>query len=189
MFTNNPLEIAYIYVLCDPRTQEICYVGRTDSPKQRYLLHTHPKELAKPSAKNTWLLSLLSNGIAPEMLILSHVPKDDAQYWEQFWLNSLRRLGIKLVNSRDAIGGRRSNSAKKAKLIREKKISSASSLSGYRGVRWSKQKKRWYAMINIKGKQIYLGLHDDIVVLAKRYDAAAKEYLGKRARLNFPDED
>lgn len=57
--------------------------------------------------------------------------------------------------------------------------------SQYKGVSWSKQRGMWKADIKQGGKKVYLGYFADEVLAAKAYDAAAVEYFGEFALLNF----
>jgi len=59
--------------------------------------------------------------------------------------------------------------------------------SGYKGVSWNKQDKKWRAAVKHFGKQIYLGSYNNKEEAAKAYDAKIKELHGKFARLNFPN--
>lgn len=61
-----------------------------------------------------------------------------------------------------------------------------SNKSGFRGVCFNKELKKWKAHIYFNGKQKYLGSFTDPSVAASIYDAKAKELLGDAARLNFP---
>jgi len=54
----------------------------------------------------------------------------------------------------------------------------ANNTSGYRGVGWYKQKQRWRAYIQIRGKQRHLGLFTDKKDAAKAYNAVAKDFEG-----------
>jgi hypothetical protein len=54
--------------------------------------------------------------------------------------------------------------------------------SGYKGVHWSKQHKRWKAEICIEGKRRYIGLFDDPKEAAKAYTAQARIHFGEFAR-------
>ena len=56
--------------------------------------------------------------------------------------------------------------------------------SGYIGVCWDKQRKKWMAQIKVNRKHIHLGRHDDIEDAARAYNKAAIKYHGKFARLN-----
>lgn len=56
--------------------------------------------------------------------------------------------------------------------------------SGYKGVSFNKDKKKWKAYINIDRVQKFLGYHADIANAACAYNKAAKEYFGEFARIN-----
>jgi hypothetical protein len=55
----------------------------------------------------------------------------------------------------------------------------ANNTSGYKGVHWDKQGKKWVAQINNAGRQITLGLFDDIGEAAAAYDEASLKYHGE----------
>lgn len=59
--------------------------------------------------------------------------------------------------------------------------------SGYKGVSWNKHS--WVAGIHFNRRRIYLGSFADPAEAARAYDAAALEYFGPFARLNFPKEN
>jgi hypothetical protein len=58
--------------------------------------------------------------------------------------------------------------------------------SGYRGVSWNKNAKKWVVHIGINGEDVYCGLYADPVIAALTYDSKAKKYHGDEAILNFP---
>ena len=58
--------------------------------------------------------------------------------------------------------------------------------SGFKGVRWHDEAKKWQTRVTIDGKQKSIGYFFCLVKAAKVYDNAAREYYGKFARLNFP---
>src|SRR3990167_7117239 len=53
--------------------------------------------------------------------------------------------------------------------------------SGYKGVHWHRQRKKWRAVINYQKKSISLGLYKNKEEAAIAYDEAAKKYFGKFA--------
>lgn len=64
-----------------------------------------------------------------------------------------------------------------------------SSASGFKGVSWHKQVKRWRAEIQAEGHCKHLGCFDEPKDAARAYDRAALKYFGDFARLNFPLSD
>ncbi len=58
------------------------------------------------------------------------------------------------------------------------------STSGYKGVTWAKNIRKWRAQININGNRRKLGSFDDVLDAARAYDKAAKENFGEFACVN-----
>lgn len=56
--------------------------------------------------------------------------------------------------------------------------------SGYKGVHWSKQAKKWEVRMLVNKKTIYGGLFEDIKDAARKYNQHALEYQGEFAVLN-----
>lgn len=67
------------------------------------------------------------------------------------------------------------------------KTSHKGSSSPYLGVSCSKISGKYIAAIRGNSKSICLGIFDDEIIAARRYDAAANYYFGEFANLNFPD--
>ncbi len=61
-----------------------------------------------------------------------------------------------------------------------------SNTSGYRGVSWHKNIKKWCATITVNYRQTALGYFDDPIEAARARDAKALELFGPKAKLNFP---
>jgi len=59
--------------------------------------------------------------------------------------------------------------------------------SRYIGVWYCKRARRWKTQICTDGKVRCLGSYESEADAAKAYDAAARKYYGKFAKLNFPD--
>lgn len=56
--------------------------------------------------------------------------------------------------------------------------------SGYRGVFWSKQNKKWVSTITASRRTKYIGTSHDPIELARKYNAVAKSIFGEFARMN-----
>jgi len=56
--------------------------------------------------------------------------------------------------------------------------------SGYRGVTWHKDRKKWMAQIKAKRKHYYLGLFNNKKDAARAYNSAAIRHFGKFAEIN-----
>lgn len=54
--------------------------------------------------------------------------------------------------------------------------------SGYKGVHWNKQSRKWQAEIIVNGKEVYLGRFNDALEAHEAYCAAAIKYFGEFAR-------
>lgn len=66
---------------------------------------------------------------------------------------------------------------------RNMKISKRNS-SGYKGVHWASDRRKWRAEITVNGKHIRLGSYDSIDEAAEVYDKAATFYFGEFAKTN-----
>lgn len=56
--------------------------------------------------------------------------------------------------------------------------------SGYKGVSWDKERKKWQCRIGLNEKTIHLGRFKDKIVAAITYNEAAEKYFGEFARKN-----
>jgi len=56
--------------------------------------------------------------------------------------------------------------------------------SGYKGVSWHRNRRKWQAHIGVDGKLVYLGIFPDSRQAAAAYNRAALAYHGQFARLN-----
>lgn len=56
--------------------------------------------------------------------------------------------------------------------------------SGYKGVHWIKENRKWSAHIQVNKKVIYLGSFTNIDDAARAYNEAAEQYHGEFANLN-----
>jgi len=56
--------------------------------------------------------------------------------------------------------------------------------SGYKGVTWNKEAKKWKVQLGLNGKRHFGGYFDDLEEAAKAYNKHAKRLFGKYCRLN-----
>lgn len=66
---------------------------------------------------------------------------------------------------------------------------SARNTTGFKGIYKDKSLNKYHARICENGKRHYLGAYDSPEQAACAYDAAAREYFGEYATLNFPEVD
>lgn len=86
---------------------------------------------------------------------------------------------------RDGLNNRRSNlrTCSRTENMRNRGITK-NNTSGYKGVNWNKQNKKWCSRIKVNYKEIYLGNFDSKLEAAAAYNTAARKYFGRFAVLN-----
>jgi len=67
--------------------------------------------------------------------------------------------------------------------IRNKKMPSHNT-SGYKGVTWDKQMKKWRVQVKHSKTNSYVGLFNNIIEASNAYDKRAREVFGEFARCN-----
>jgi len=85
----------YIYIIINPISNEVRYVGKTSNPKRRFYQHLHTK---LKSYCSKWITTLLDNNITPEFVIIDKVPIEDWQFWEVYWIAQFKTWGFNLTN-------------------------------------------------------------------------------------------
>ena len=91
----------YIYVLRDPRNDEVRYVGFTTDVGKRFRVHISEatRGIAK-SHKNNWIRSLLNLDLQPVMKVIER-GIGEWQSVEMYWIRHYRMQGARLTNSTD----------------------------------------------------------------------------------------
>jgi hypothetical protein len=92
-----------IYALCDPRDNQIRYVGKSSSGLSRPKKHwTHTQTRNSFDPCHNWVRSVMSHGSLPQIEILEEFSNagelDEA---ERFWIGYLRFIGCRLTNMSD----------------------------------------------------------------------------------------
>lgn len=111
----------HIYAMCDPRTNEIRYIGKTScSLRQRLCGHLDD---SKPTRKKVqWINELRAHGLRPEICLIETLVDCMVEEWmeaECFWIASLKFLGAKLTNENRGGGGPITHSEEARKKISE----------------------------------------------------------------------
>lgn len=90
----------YIYILKDPISNEVRYVGKSNNPENRLKRHLNDNSLIESwTSKNKWLLNLKNNNLLPIMEIIDYTDLDNIDELEIKWIKYYRHLGFKLTNS------------------------------------------------------------------------------------------
>lgn len=118
-----------------------------------------------------------------------NIKRDDGSR-TMVYMHKVIRPGLEYVDHQNTnrLDNRRSNLRRctNQENARNQKISIRNK-SGFKGVSWSKQNKKWYAYIGSRAwnkKTISLGFFDDPRQAASAYNKAAEQYFGEFARLN-----
>lgn len=96
----------YIYILKDPISDEVRYVGKSNNPENRLKKHMSDYSLIESwTAKNKWLLNLKNNNLFPVMEIIDSTELDNINELEIKWIKYYHDLGLNLTNGTDGGDG------------------------------------------------------------------------------------
>lgn len=90
----------FIYILSDPRTKEIRYVGKAVDATLRLAVHLANSQRER-NHKANWIKSLAKDGLKPEMEIVESLYETSDAEWqiqEKWWISYLRFIGCRLTN-------------------------------------------------------------------------------------------
>lgn len=121
------MEKIFIYILVDPISNQIRYVGKTTDVKRRIRRHISERFL-HDSYKDRWIRKLIDNNHYPEIETIDIVSKDNWGYWEQFYISYFNFLGCNLTNG--TIGGDEPPSTKGRKHTSESKLKMSNTKKG-----------------------------------------------------------
>lgn len=92
--------MVFIYILIDPQTNEIRYVGKTKHPlAQRLSEHcSHAMTSKKRNKRLNWIRSVLRKGYVPIMELVQEVPESIWGQAEKYWVAYYGAIGCDLTN-------------------------------------------------------------------------------------------
>lgn len=91
------IENVFIYIMIDPTTNYVRYVGKTIDIKKRFRDHIK-RSKHKKTHKDKWVNSLLERGHKPVIEIIDIVHNDEWMFWEKFYIGLFKVWGFNLVN-------------------------------------------------------------------------------------------
>jgi hypothetical protein len=106
-----------IYILIDPRDQEIRYVGVTLKTLD-YRLKLHLIRQKRRSPKYLWIEELKRQGLMPTIQLVQQVPERCGTQAEVFWIDHFRARGCPLLNA--TAGGEGTNQYRHDRIARMK---------------------------------------------------------------------
>lgn len=93
------MKTTFLYVLCDPVTGAVRYVGKANNPHTR--LHRDHLGAARQGMRThlyNWIRSLLLVSAVPKLEILFELPEEGWQSWEKYMIAGFKESGFDLVN-------------------------------------------------------------------------------------------
>lgn len=100
----------FVYILSDPRSGEIRYVGMTrktiDARLRRHLVSESDQRNGR-TYRARWVQSLKRLGLRPHVALVQAVPGDSGGAAERYWIAYFRSVGCPLTNGSDGGDGSR----------------------------------------------------------------------------------
>lgn len=91
------METTNIYILIDPRNNEVRYVGKANNVSQRYQAHLN-KARDHQTYKRNWITELRNLKLKPILCVIDEVPINEWVFWEEYWISQFKVWGFKLTN-------------------------------------------------------------------------------------------
>lgn len=91
------METTNIYILIDPRNNQVRYVGKANNVSQRYKAHLN-RARKHQIHKANWIKQLKDIGLKPIVEVIDIVPIDEWIYWETYWIGQFKAWGFDLIN-------------------------------------------------------------------------------------------
>lgn len=91
------METTNIYVLIDPETQQVRYVGKANNVSQRYKAHLN-RARKHQIHKLNWINSLKKKKLKPILEVIDVVSVKDWVFWEKYWIAQMKSWNFSLLN-------------------------------------------------------------------------------------------
>lgn len=88
----------FVYVLIDPRTDEVRYVGCTIDVKRRIRGHLEAARTGHQIPNAAWIRELLKLSLKPRMEIVEVTDTDSWEDRERYWIAHFEATGARLTN-------------------------------------------------------------------------------------------
>jgi hypothetical protein len=111
-------DISYVYVLIDPITGFIRYVGQTQDAYHRIFSHITDAKNRDKTHRGSWIKSLLNKGLKPILEVIQCASLEEIDFWECHYISLYKSWGFDLTNYE--LGG---NKNKKYSLEHRKRLS------------------------------------------------------------------
>lgn len=98
---NDPSTLTRIYVMKDPETEDIRYVGKTVKTIQRRLREHISAIKRENNHRTNWIKKIVNGGKTPLIEEIDQCRWDESQKRETDWIKYYKDLGYDLVNSTD----------------------------------------------------------------------------------------
>ena len=89
------MKIGYIYILTDPRTDQIRYVGQTiNHPSKRLAQHIHQESrvVSKLTHVNSWIRNLKESNLKPTLKVIEECSVEDLNSREIYYISEYKKL-------------------------------------------------------------------------------------------------
>ena len=91
------METTNIYILIDPETLQVRYVGKANNISQRYKAHLN-RARKHQIHKLNWISSLKAKRLKPIIEVIDVVPIENWIFWETYWISQFKTWGFDLIN-------------------------------------------------------------------------------------------
>jgi hypothetical protein len=113
----------FIYLLRDPVTSEVRYVGKSINPEKRFTVHVCRN--SADSYRTRWLNKLKRDGLIPVLEVIERIePGGDWQERERYWISFYLAAGCPLTNTTSG-GDGAPDIPEEIEMLRRSKVSMA----------------------------------------------------------------